>query len=51
MRTPKHSGKGKAFQPGPKWLERDYLNYLKWFEEVMCSKRRRRDRTPVNIGN
>jgi hypothetical protein len=40
MRTPKHSGKGKAFQPGPKWLE-----------QVMCSKRRRRDRTPINIGN
>lgn len=51
MRTPKHSGKGKPFQPGPKWLEREYLNYLKWFEEVMSSKRRRKDRTPINIGN
>ena len=26
MRTPKHSGKGKPFQPGPKWLERALLN-------------------------
>ena len=50
MRTPKPSGT-KYGSSGPTWLGREYLNYLKWFEEVMCSKRRRRDRTPINIGN
>jgi hypothetical protein len=51
MRTPKPNGKGKPFKPGPSWLEREYLNYLKWYEEVMSSKRRRKDRSPINIGN
>jgi hypothetical protein len=50
MRTPKPNGT-KYGSRGPTWMERPYLNYLKWFEEVMCSKRRRRDRTPINIGN
>ncbi|CAB5214598.1 hypothetical protein UFOVP190_183 [uncultured Caudovirales phage] len=50
MRTPKPNGKGKPFKPGPAWLEREYLNYLKWYEEVMNSCRRGKRSKKINIG-
>ena len=50
MRTPKPTGT-KYGAPGPKWLGRPYLNYLKWYEEVMNSCRRGKRSKKINIGN
>ena len=49
MRTPKPSGT-KYGPSGPTWLGREYLNYLKWYEEVMNSCRNGKRSKKINIG-
>ena len=49
MKRPKPNGKQKPFKSGPSWLNREYLNYLKWYEEVMNSCRNGKRSKKINI--
>jgi hypothetical protein len=49
MRIPKPNGT-KYGSRGPTWLGREYLNYLKWYEEVMNSCRNGKRSKKINIG-
>ena len=43
-----HSGSGYS-KHGKAWLTRDELMHMRWYAEVMNSKKNRGDKTPVNV--
>lgn len=49
MRMPKHTGRSSD----PRWITRDELNHMKWFEEVRCSRIKQKARgeklKPINL--
>jgi hypothetical protein len=54
MRSPKYSGHKQnggsgVSKHGKSWLTRAELNHMKWYAEVMNSKKNRGDRSPVNM--
>jgi hypothetical protein len=54
MKTPKYSGHAQnggsgVSKNGKSWLTRDELNHIKWYAEVMNSKKNRGDRSRINL--
>jgi len=51
MRIPKPSGRSSSgvSKNGKAWLTRDELNHIKWYAEVMNSKKNRGDRSRINL--
>lgn len=51
MRSPKHTGRSSSGESknGRSWFTRDELNHMKWYTEVMSSKKKRGDRSRINL--